>query len=64
MFECHIQGLGACMLTGHPHRPEDSFFISHLSNGAGGTFFRRRAHAAWIVPSLMMRVRSPTFAKL
>ena len=29
MFECHIQGLGACMLTGHPHRPEDSFF--HLA---------------------------------
>ena len=33
MSEYHIQGLGACMLGGYPHRPEDSFFqlaLEHL----------------------------------
>ncbi len=29
MLECHIRGLGACMLGGYPHRHEDSFF--HLA---------------------------------
>jgi len=25
-MDCHIQGLGACMIGGFPHRTEDSFF--------------------------------------
>ncbi len=29
MSECHIRGLGACMIGGYPHRPEDSFL--HLA---------------------------------
>ena len=29
MSECHIRGLGACMIGGYPHREEDSFL--HLA---------------------------------
>ena len=43
MFECHIQGLGACILTGHPHRPENSFFHFALEQLRGRHVFHKES---------------------